>query len=395
LDISYNEAKNELHTLLKSAYNYRMVSDVPVGIFLSGGYDSASVAAILQSTHSRPLKTFTIGFREGNNEAPYAKQIAEHLGTDHNEYYCTEKECLDIIPELPYYFDEPFADSSAIPTTLVSRFAKEQVTVALSADAGDEVFSGYHAYMQLEDRISKLSKVPGSLRPILKNILQGISKIAPYQNPSIKHKLYGLSKAMNNNDLDLALGLFHESKKLPIQYRKRFIKEKGEELLTKFEVGNNEYDCPLEMIMAIDYQTYLQNDILVKVDRATMSTSLEGREPLVDHRILEFAAQLPLSYKFDGKTPKRILKDIVHEYIPKEMMDRPKSGFSLPIYKWLQNDLSYLVEEHLSPESLSLSGLFNVDFLNKQIDLFKKDKFHYKPFIWKLLMFQMWYKKWM
>lgn len=395
LTISYEEAKEELHDLLKSAYNYRMVSDVPVGVFLSGGYDSVSVAAILQSTHSKPLKTFTIGFNEGNNEAPYAKEIAKYLGTDHHEFYCTEKKCQDIIPELPYYYDEPFADSSAIPTTLVSRFAKEHVTVALSADAGDEVFAGYNAYTHLENRVSKLKRIPTFIRPISKSILKGTSEVVPNSKPSLKHKLYGLSHAMNKNDLELALGLFHESKILPIQYRKRFIKEKEGELLTKFKVGKNQYDSALEMIMAIDYQTYLQNDILVKVDRATMSTSLEGREPLVDHRILEFAAQLPLSYKYNGKTSKRILKDIVHQYIPKEMMDRPKSGFSLPIYKWLQNDLSYLVEEHLSPESLNLSGLFNVEFLNEQVNLFKKDNFHYKPFIWKLLMFQMWYKKWM
>jgi asparagine synthase (glutamine-hydrolysing) len=151
----------------------------------------------------------------------------------------------------------------------------------------------------------------------------------------------------------------------------------------------------MEMLMAVDYKTYLPNDILTKVDRATMSVSLEGREPLLDHRILEFAARLPLSYKFDGFTTKRILKDITHDYIPKKMMDRPKTGFSLPISKWLIGDLSYLIEEHLSEKSLAISGLFDEKYVTKQVKLFKEEKFHYVTFIWKLLMFQMWYKKWM
>jgi asparagine synthase (glutamine-hydrolysing) len=149
------------------------------------------------------------------------------------------------------------------------------------------------------------------------------------------------------------------------------------------------------MLMAVDYKTYLPNDILTKVDRATMSVSLEGREPLLDHRILEFAAQLPLSYKYDGITTKRILKDITHDYIPQKMMDRPKTGFSLPISKWLREDLSYLIEENISEKALATSGLFDEKYLSKQVELFKEGKFHYVTFIWKLLMFQMWYKKWM
>jgi len=167
-----------------------------------------------------------------------------------------------------------------------------------------------------------------------------------------------------------------------------------EEYKTKFNINTSGFHYDAEIALAVDYDSYLQNDILTKVDRATMSVSLEGRDPLVDHRLLEFAARLPFSYKYDGITTKRILKDIVHEYVPKKMMDRPKKGFSLPIYSWLRGDLSYLIDEHLCKSKLSVSGLFNVPFLVEQVDLFKRDKLHYSPFIWKLLMFQMWYEKW-
>lgn len=395
LKLGYEEAKAELHVLLKSAYNYRMVADKPVGVFLSGGYDSTSVAAIIQSERSHPLKTFTIGFEEGNNEALYAKEIAKYLGTDHNEYLCTVKECQDIIPDLPYYYDEPFADTSAIPTTLVSRFAKEQVSVALSADAGDEIFAGYTTYPKLDGWVSRLNKIPPNLRPLFQEIFKGFFNLTPDSVPALKHRFYGLSQGIGANEFELAIGLYHESLKLPFQYKDRFLRQKSEGLQTSFKVETGKFHDFIEILMAVDYRNYLQNEILVKVDRATMSVGLEGRGPMVDHRILEFAAQLPLNYKYDGQTTKRILKDIVHEYIPKKMMDRPKTGFSLPVVKWLQGDLSYLIDKHLNVESLKMSGLFNEQFVRKQVKLFEQDKFHYTPFIWKLLMFQMWYEKWM
>lgn len=181
---------------------------------------------------------------------------------------------------------------------------------------------------------------------------------------------------------------------LPVNLKNKFITLKINELQTCFVTKNNLYHSILEMIMAVDFKMYLPNDILTKVDRATMSVSLEGREPLLDQRIVEFAAQLPLSYKYDGVNTKRILKDITHEYIPKEMMDRPKPGFSLPISKWLKEDLNYLTEEYLSEKALATSGLFDEKYLVQQVALFKENKFHYTTFICKLLMFQMWYKKW-
>ena len=394
-DISYDDAKNELQELLKSAFQYRLVSDVPVGLFLSGGYDSTAVAAILQNQNTTKLKTFTIGFEEGNNEAPFAKKTADYLGTHHHEYTCTTKEAQEIIPTLPYYYDEPFADSSAIPTMLVSRFAKEYVTVALSADAGDELFAGYHTYPDLLRKLKLINQIPGKFKQPFATIFSAISSVIPITRPALKHKLQGVSRALNEDRFEEARDLFRIAKCLPEEYTSRVFSFKADPISAEFELDTNGFHHEIEVAMAIDYQSYLQNDILTKVDRATMSVSLEGRDPLVDHRLLEFAAQIPFEYKYDGISTKRILKDIVHEYVPAEMMNRPKTGFTLPISNWLRSDLSYLLDEYLNEKRLLESNLFNTEFLLNQIDLFKKKKLHYVPFIWKLLMFHMWYDRWM
>ncbi len=394
-DVSYKEAKEEVHNLFKSAFKYRMVSDVPVGVFLSGGYDSTAVTAILQHEQAEKLKTFTIGFKEGNNEAPFAKETANYLGTEHTEYYFTTKEAQEIIPELPYYFDEPFFDSSAIPTIMVSRMARKEVTVALSADGGDEVFFGYNSYVDLEKNLRSLNKIPNKLKRTATNLLSLGTKFIPKRKVDLIHKLESISNALDKNEFRQAQKLFHQTHMLPNIYNKELFTECINEYPSAFKSEKLTIKNELEMAMAIDYKMYLPDDILVKVDRATMSASLEGREPLLDHRIIEYVAQLPLEYKYDGKSTKKILKDIVHEYIPKEKMDRPKTGFSIPIYSWLRNDLSYLLEEYLSEQSLKKSGIFNVDFVLHKVELFKKNKLHYVTLIWKLLMFQMWYEKWM
>lgn len=391
--ISYQDAKFELKELLRSAYNYRMVSDVPVGVFLSGGYDSTSVAAILQSESSERLKTFTIGFEEGNNEAPYARQTAEFLGTDHTELICTTKEAQDIIRTLPYLYDEPFGDSSAVPTTLVSRLARQSVTVALSADGGDEVFCGYNRYAKTYQLSRKLSAIPSFAVPILRAIAPAFTGILP-MGEEHRHKLRSAVFSLKRNEYAQVATLFRYMHEKPVDYLQKWIR--GTDTVTSsFELDAVGFSDPLEVSMAIDFRSYLPEDILTKVDRATMSVSLEGREPLLDHRILEFAAGLPLSYKFDGKTKKRILRDIVHDYIPEEMLDRPKAGFSLPIYSWLRGDLSHLLDEYLSEEALSWSGLFHEKYVAGQVELFRRRKLHYVPMIWYMLMFQMWYCRWM
>lgn len=397
LSIEFEEAKQHLQELLQSAFLYRMVSDVPVGVFLSGGIDSTAVTAILQSQMSDRLKTFTIGFNEGNNEAPYAKAIAQYIGTDHTEQICTTKEAQDIIPVLPFYYDEPFGDSSAIPTILVSRLAAQSVKVALSADAGDEVFCGYDSYFKLNQYNEVLNKIPDAL----KNPIKFIGKLAAnnwrIQNEAIHYKINSFFDALSHDNYEQILLLYHMMHRKPDHYIMRFMNE--EALLNgdvKQNIKKHYFTEPLEEAMATDYQFYLQDDILTKVDRATMSVSIEGREPLIDHRIVEFVAQLPYEFKYNkgSKSGKRILKDIVYEYVPRELVDRPKAGFSVPIYSWLRGDLKYLLNEYLSEHALNQSGIFNTKFVSKELRRFHDNKMHYSPMIWYLLMFQMWHAKW-
>ncbi|MBS1495149.1 MAG: asparagine synthase (glutamine-hydrolyzing) [Bacteroidetes bacterium] len=395
LKLSYPEAKRELHEILESAFKYRMVSDVPVGVFLSGGYDSTAVAALLQRELSGKLKTFTIGFSEGNNEAPFAQASAKYIGTDHTEFYCTTTEAQSIIPKLSYYYDEPFADSSAIPTMLISKLAREQVTVALSADGGDELFAGYYSYVSLWQKMDLINRIPPKFKGNAKFFFAIAEKLIPDSKISLTHKINSVSKALNTDNNQQAIDLFRMMNSLPESYRKSIFNQSFEEYTHGFYQESGGYKNAMEIVLAANFQMYLQNDILTKVDRATMSVALEGREPLLDHRLVEFAAQIPFEYKSDGHIGKRILKDILHEYVPQSMMNRPKSGFSLPINNWLKNDLSYLIKIYLNEKALSESGLFNTNFITNLVKMFENDKLHYNSLIWRLLMFQMWYKEWM
>ena len=394
LDISYEDAKIQVEKLLKSACDYRMVSDVPVGVFLSGGFDSTAVAAILQNNRKEKLKTFTIGFEEGNNEAPYAKDIAKYLGTNHTEYYCTTQEAQEIIPELPYFYDEPFGDSSVIPTTLVSKVAKKDVTVALSADAGDEIFAGYNIHKTFLKNLYLINKIPTIIHRPTGLFLRVLSSFLPRRTYGIKHKLKTLSKLLTSKKSMLFQELYKSYFSLSDAVKKDLFKENLKLPETIFDSDFSEFKQDLSIPLAIDYSIYLQNDILAKVDRATMSVSLEGREPFLDHRIIEYVAMLPMNFKY-GKVQKRILRDIVYQYIPKELMDRPKTGFSIPIYTWLKKDLKYLIEDNLDPLSIEETGIFNVDSVERIKKQFFNNQLDDLTIIWKLLQFQMWYKKWM
>lgn len=393
-DIPYDEAKHHLHSIFKSAFEYRMVADVPVGIFLSGGFDSALVTSVLQCNRTERLKTFTIGFETGNNEAPAAKSIASFLGTDHTEYLCTSKEAMDIIPTLPYYYDEPFADSSAIPTILVSTIARKDVTVALSADGGDEIFAGYNSYASFDRNIKMLKKIPKSLLRTTSSILNIVDRFYPRSCQFQKLKLNAVRNILHEPKEYWPIKLLEAAFKPTLSYAgKQFIKDFISHR-TIFDDNFSPITTDLSVALCVDYKNYMQNDILVKVDRATMSVSLEGREPLLDHRIAEFAAQLPVSYKFCNGVQKRILKDIVYDYIPKELMDRPKTGFSVPVYNWLLNDLKYFLDEFLNPVIVRQANVFTVEYVNHTIKLFISNKLYDKTEIWKLLQFHMWYKQW-
>lgn len=393
--LSYQDAKTELKYLLKSACDYRMVADVPVGVFLSGGFDSSLVTALLQNNSSEKIKTFTIGFETGNNEVAYAREVSKYLGTDHTEYICTFKDAEKIIPDLTYYFDEPFADSSAIPTILVSNLAVKKVKVALSADGGDEVFGGYSRYFSLRDKISTLNTIPNGLHKIAKQTLSSLVSFVPESKIDLTHKMQGFAKSLNSDKNIQSSTIFKSMSLLPKYYANSIFKQKMEDYPTVFENDYKNVKNEIELAMLIDYKMYLQNDILAKVDRASMSVSLEGREPLLDHRLIEFAATLPLEYKIQGNGGKRILKDIVYDYIPKQIMDRPKAGFSVPIDHWLKNDLSFLIDENLNEKALASSELFNVPFVLDIVKSYKNDSLHYKTLIWKLIVFQMWYFNWM
>ena len=399
LNLSFPEAKIQTKELLKSAFNYRMVADVPVGVFLSGGYDSTTVSSLIQAESTARLKTFTIGVPDiGLNEAPYARDIAKHLGTDHTEINCTEQEAIEMIKDLPFFYDEPFADSSAIPTTLVSKAARKNVTVALSADGGDEIFGGYNRYDFMHRYGKTLNSIPKAFRKILVGAMGNISseKIPVLKNKYNFHNRYEKLKTVLNDpsEKEIMLSL---SQQFNDEQMKSVMKSEFTSLPTMFQSKEmlEDFKSPLSYMMAIDFQTYMLDDILQKVDRATMTNSLEGREPMLDHRILEFAAQLPDEYKYQNGIKKRILREITHDYIPKELLDRPKMGFAIPIAKWLKNELRDHVEEYLNEDRIEKQGIFNWEFIAKlKMDFFKGRK-EYDSKLWYFLMFQMWYERWM
>ena len=401
LDISEAEAKETTEKLFISACRYRMVSDVPVGVFLSGGYDSTAVTAMLQKHQAEKIKTYTIGFfEEDHNEAVFAKKVAAYLGTDHTEHYCTTKEAQEIIPDIPFYCDEPFGDSSIIPTTLVSKLARQQVTVALSADAGDETFAGYNKYTLALNFLKNINRIPSIAQKPVGKILNYIpdtlltlltgNEAAPIKKLRLSQILQQKRSAITVMDKLLSqVYTSHQLQELFVADIDKPVSFFNSE--NKLNEGINE----LDKMLAVDYKTYMPDDILVKVDRAGMSTSLEGREPLLDHRLIEFAAQLPAHFKINGSSKKYLLRQIVHDYVPKEMMDRPKMGFGVPVFTWLRNDLKYYADEHMSDAAFARHGLFKKEGLQHIINRFYKGDRNYNNIFWYLLMFQLWYKKWM
>ena len=399
LKIDLPEAMEETERILTESFQLRMVADVPVGVFLSGGYDSSCVTALLQKNSMERLKTFTIGMTDKSiDEAPYAAQVAAHLGTEHTEYYCTPQEALQIIPELPHYYDEPFADSSAIPTILVSRLARKQVTVALSADAGDEIFAGYNRYDYLMRYGKKLRSIPKPVRKMAVAAMGSIpsDKIPYLRNKYNFHSRYNKIRNLLNNpstgEMLKNLSEVFTPSDLAKLFAKPVLELQTEHVST--ELKSTFYE-PLLYMMAVDYKTYLVDDILQKVDRATMSVSLEGREPFLDQHIIEWAAQLPSEYKYHQGQKKYILKQIVHKYIPKEIMERPKMGFGIPIESWLKNELRDLLRENLSEANLQKNNLFNITAVQKLLNDFFAGRTESHVKLWYLLMFQMWYNRWM
>lgn len=396
LKISLLEAIEETERVLKESFDYRMVADVPVGVFLSGGYDSTCVTALLQQDRTDVIKTFTIGVADQKlNEAPFAKEIANRLGTDHTEQYCTIEEALAIIPDLPDYYDEPFADSSAIPTILVSRMAKQKVTVALSADGGDEIFAGYNRYDYIKRYGQKIARTPKLIRKLM---LAGMTAVPSEKIPLLRDKANFHSRYKKLKNLLDSHTVHGQVKNMNVFFSNAELKELMANNVEHIKTGYNStellYDDALDFMMAIDYQTYMADDILQKVDRATMSVSLEGREPFLDQHIIEWAAQLPSSFKYNNGIKKYMVRQIVHKYIPLEMMDRPKMGFGIPVKDWLQKELKPYIANYLDGDALNKHQLFNADVVKKIITDFEHGRSENYLQIWHLLMFQMWYERW-
>lgn len=397
LDICEQEALDETEKLLKSACEYRMVSDVPVGMFLSGGYDSSLVTALLQSERTERLKTFTIGFKEEKfNEAHHAKKVADYLGTDHTEYYCTQKDALDILPKLADIWDEPFGDVSVIPTTLVSQLAKKDVSVSLSADGGDEVFAGYSKY----ERILKIEKTAQNI-PFRYGIANICSSFSPSSFP-VFNKIKKLDQRYKKIIAMLSARNVSESmSKISSTFT---VKELDELLLQHTSHIRTNFDNidelsdeleQLDKLLAIDYQTYQLDDILTKVDRATMSVGLEGREPLLDHRLIEYVARLDPSLKIYKGNKKYLLKQITHKYLPKEIMDRPKMGFGVPIIDWFTDELRDYLLHYLDEARIEKAGVFNSKKVVRLRDRYLSGYDVNVNQLWYLLIFEMWYEKWM
>jgi asparagine synthase (glutamine-hydrolysing) len=401
LKIDEQEALLETERLLKSSVLYRTVSDVPIGVFLSGGYDSTAVTALLQSSQSTKIKTFTIGSHDKHlDEAPFAKQIASYLGTDHTEYHCTTQEAQDIIKDIPFILDEPMGDSSIIPSILVSRLARQEVKVALSADAGDEIFGGYNKYPLALNLLKQINQIPSAARPAASKFLKNfpdklLSTISGKTSAGIKKNRLAAILATKNitacTIMDVMLSQVYTDEQLSPLFN------------SDPSVSSSYFDSEyllnptmdsLNKMLAMDYKTYLMDDILVKVDRATMSASLEGREPLLDHRLVEFTAQLPSALKIKGHIKKYALKQIVHKYIPEKLMDRPKMGFSVPIFDWLRTDLRTYLDEFTNEAALS-HGYFNIKEVERIKNKFYAGNKNYDSLVWYIFMFQMWYAKWM
>jgi asparagine synthase (glutamine-hydrolysing) len=395
------EAVAQLDALLSDSVKLRMVADVPLGAMLSGGVDSSTVVALMQRNSTRPVKTFTLGFHvAGYDEAGHAKEVARHLGCDHTELYVTPQDAMDVIPGLPAIYDEPFADSSQIPTYLVSRLARRHVTVSVSGDGGDEMFGGYTRYQWGDPIWRRMRRIPLALRRNLAGCLNGLPhgtwdkalritswlpKRFRQSKPADKlQKLANFLPAENPENLYLSLvSQWHDPTSL--------VRDSTEPptALTQPAQWAALPDFTRRM-MFLDTLTYLPDDILVKLDRASMAVSLESRVPILDHRIIEFSWRLPLGLKVRGGETKWLLRRVLDQYVPRELTERPKSGFGLPIHEWLRGALREWAEEYLDAGRLSREGFFEPAPIRQQwVEHLSGRRNHMFP-LWNVLMFRAW-----
>lgn len=396
------EAADELETLLRDAIGQQMMADVPLGAFLSGGVDSSTIVALMQQLSSRPVQTFTIGFNEALfNEAEYAKAVAAHLGTEHTELYVTAAQARDVITKLPSIYSEPFADSSQIPTFLVSELARRSVTVSLSGDAGDELFAGYTRYDITQKLWRRLSQVPQPLRAVAARLLTTLSPTA-WQRiaDSARHVVPPLGRFSNIGDKihkgAAVIGsrdgdqLYHglTSYWLDPAAVVRGAQPDGDAPYADLDVPPGLSD--VERMMALDLVTYLPDDILTKVDRAAMAVSLETRVPLLDHRIVEFAWRLPLSIRTHKGRSKWPLREVLYRHVPRELIERPKAGFGVPVGEWLRGPLRDWAEHLLEPARLQAGGYLDAAPIRAVWERHLSGRSDQQYQLWSVLMFQAW-----
>jgi asparagine synthase (glutamine-hydrolysing) len=388
------DAADQLDHLLSEAIRLRMRSDVPLGAFLSGGVDSSAVVALMQKQSGAPVRTFTIGFHEESyDEAVYARRVASHLGTDHTEMYVSPSEAASVIPRLPAMYDEPFADSSQIPTFLVSELARRHVIVSLSGDGADELFGGYTRYQWGERLWQKFGWMPVKSRKVLARILLNIpprfweSSLGWLNVTKPADKIQKLAAVIGHNTPEeLYLGLVshfsHSAELVPGAFE-------SPTLLTEPANWPCDQDF-LQRMMFLDTVTYLPDDILVKLDRASMAVGLEARVPFLDHRIIEFAWQLPRSMKIRNGQGKWVLRKVLNRYVPNALIDRPKCGFGVPLHKWLRGPLREWAEELLDGARLRREGFFDPEPIRRQWAEHLSGKHNWMPQLWNVLMFQAW-----
>lgn len=397
-----NEAVERLDALLRDAVRLRMIADVPLGAFLSGGIDSSTVTALMQAQSTRPVKTFSIGFREaGYDEAKAAKAVAAHLRTDHTEFYVEPQHALDVIPKLPEWFDEPFADSSQIPTYLVSEMTRRHVTVALSGDGGDEVFAGYNRYLWA-DRVAKtFGRLPRALRAMAGAGIRSMSparwdklgsvlpaRVRPAQPGD---KLHKLAVAIDAGEPDAIY------RSLVSQWQNpELVAARGDEPsgLLSDETVARDFPGFVPRMQFLDTATYLPDDILTKVDRATMAVGLEGRVPLIDHRVVAYAWSLPLGMKLRDGRGKWLLRRVLDRYVPEHLIDRPKMGFALPIDRWLRGPLRDWAEALLDPRRIEADGLLRSAPVRQVWQEHLSGQRNWQHQLWCVLMLQAWRQRW-
>ncbi|MBN2753126.1 MAG: asparagine synthase (glutamine-hydrolyzing) [Rhodospirillaceae bacterium] len=394
------EAEDALHDVLFDAVQRRMVADVPLGAFLSGGIDSSTVAALMQAASDRPVKTFSIGFKEvGYNEAEHAKAVAKHIGTDHTELYAEPEHALNLIPRLADMYDEPFADSSQIPTYLVSEMTRRHVTVALSGDGGDELFAGYNRYLWA-DRFYRLSgRVPGVVRRLGAGVLSavpesclglGLRLKGDARSPALmKDRLLKIARILPENDPD---GIYRKLLTHWDGVVKDAVEPKGVIWDSRLKTYLPDF---MERMQAMDMLTYLPDDILTKVDRASMAVALEVRVPIIDHRVVELSWKLRRDQKLKNGQGKNVLRNILYRYVPRDLVERPKTGFSMPVAEWLRGPLKDWAADLLDEQRLSDEGFFDVAHIQRAWAEHQSGRRNWQYHLWAVVMFQAWKTRWM